>query len=240
VDEVTIGPTAARLPAMSVEILHREMYSEAEAARLLRMSQSTLHYWLEGGVRRGKRYRPVIREAATDTRAVTWAEFIEAGLLRQYRTKHGVPMAELRDVIDTLRDELGVPYPLADRRPFVGVGRRLIVDAQAEAKLSPEYSLVAVSQGQLVLTSPSQAFVDRVTWADDLAVAWRPHDDHDSRVVMDPVRRFGRPSVQGVSTEVIWEHEEAGEAVDDIAIDFGLHARDVRWALAYENATRAA
>ena len=225
---------------MSVEILHREMYFEAEAARLLRMSQSTLHYWLEGGVRRGKRYRPIIREAATETRVVTWAEFIEAGLLRQYRTTHGVPMAELRDVIDTLRQELGVPYPLADRRPFVGVGRRLGVEAQDEAGLSPDFSLVAVSRDQLVLTSPSQSFVDRVTWDDDLAVAWRPHDDHDSRVVMDPTRRFGRPSVHGISTEVIWEHEDAGEGVEDIAAAFDLDTRDVRWALAYENASRAA
>lgn len=225
---------------MTVEILHREMYSEAEAARLLRMSQSTLHYWLEGGVRRGKRYRPIIREAATETRAVTWAEFIEAGLLRQYRTAHGVPMAELRDVIDTLRRELGVPYPLADRRPFVGVGRRLVVDAQDEAGLSPEFSLVAVSQNQLVLTSPSQAFVDRVTWDNDLAVAWRPHDDHDSHVVMDPTRRFGRPSIRGISTEVLWEHEDAGEAVSEIAAAFQLTTRDVRWALAYENGSRAA
>jgi hypothetical protein len=31
-----------------VSILQREMYSEAEAARLLRVTQATLHYWLEG------------------------------------------------------------------------------------------------------------------------------------------------------------------------------------------------
>ncbi|MEV4420202.1 DUF433 domain-containing protein [Patulibacter sp. NPDC049589] len=171
---------------------------------------------------------------------MTWAEFIEAGLLRQYRTAHGVPMTELRDVIDALRRELGVPYPLADRRPFVGVGRRLVVEAEEEAGLSPEFSLVAVSREQLVLTSPSQSFVDRVTWDDDLAVAWRPHDDHDSRVVMDPTRRFGRPSVYGISTEVIWEHEDAGEGVEDIAAAFDLDTPDVRWALAYENASRAA
>ena len=35
------------------------MYSESEAARLLRVPQGTLNYWLEGGQRRGKTYRPV-------------------------------------------------------------------------------------------------------------------------------------------------------------------------------------
>jgi hypothetical protein len=42
-------------------VLEREMFSEAEAARLLQVPQSTLHYWLEGGVRGERTYRPVIR-----------------------------------------------------------------------------------------------------------------------------------------------------------------------------------
>jgi uncharacterized protein (DUF433 family) len=225
---------------MSVHTLDREMYTEAEAARLLRISQATLHYWLEGGVRRGKRYRPVIREESQGRRTVTWAEFVEAALLWQYRRGHQVPMAELRAFIDTLREELGVPYPLADRRPFVGVGRSLVVRAQVEAGLAPEFSLVAVTRDQLVLTSASQSFVDRVTWSDDVAATWRPHDDADSRVLIDPTLRFGRPAVSGVSTEIIWEHEDAGEAVEEIAEAFDLAARDVRWALSYEHSARAA
>jgi len=34
---------------MTISVLEREMFSEAEAARLLELPQSTLHYWLEGG-----------------------------------------------------------------------------------------------------------------------------------------------------------------------------------------------
>lgn len=37
------------------------MYSEAEAARLLRVAPSTLHYWLEGSTRRGTSYLPIFR-----------------------------------------------------------------------------------------------------------------------------------------------------------------------------------
>jgi len=97
-------------------VLDREMYNEAEAGRLLGVAQSTLHYWLEGGKRGGKYYRPIIREAPRSVRTVTWAEFVEAGLLREYRRKQ-VPMVELRKFIDKLREVFGVPYPLADRRP---------------------------------------------------------------------------------------------------------------------------
>lgn len=225
---------------MDVQVLEREMYSEAEAARLLRVAQSTLHYWLEGGVRRGKRYKPVIREEARGSRSVTWAEFVEAGLLRQYRREHQVPMPELRLFIETLRAKLGVPYPLAHRRPFVGVGRQLVVEAQDEAGLDPDFFLVAVAREQLILTAPSQLFVERVTWEGDVAAAWRPHDEPDSPVRVNPLQRFGRPAIGGISTEVLWEHEDSGETVEEIAEAFALKPRDVRWALAYENSLRAA
>lgn len=229
-----------RLARMPVSVLDREMFSEAEAARLLRVPQSTLHYWLDGGVRRGKHYDPVIRVEPRDSRIVTWAEFIEAGLLRQYRREHRVPMAELRAFIDTLRSRLGVPYPLADRKPFIATGRQLVSDAQDEAGLDPDYCLVAAVRNQLVLTSPSQAFVDRVTWDGDMAAGWRPHDEPASPVRMIPDQRFGRPAIEGISTEVLWEHGEAGESVEETADAFDLKPGDVRWALSYENTLRAA
>ena len=55
----------------NVEVLDREMFAEAEAARLLRLPQGTLHYWLEGGSQRGKAYRPIIRVEPTGSRTVT-------------------------------------------------------------------------------------------------------------------------------------------------------------------------
>ena len=64
--------------------------------------------------------------------------------------------------------------------------------------------LVAVASNQLILTPPSQSFVERVVWHDDLAAGWHPHQDPRFPVVM------GRPAVKGISTEVPWEHAEAG------------------------------
>jgi uncharacterized protein (DUF433 family) len=226
---------------MAVSVLDREMYTEAEAARLLSVPQSTLDYWLEGGVRRGGRvYRPIIREEPRgDRQAVTWAEFIEAGLLREYRRTHGVPMAELRAFIDIVRHRYHVPYPLAHLRPFVS-GRDLLIQAQEEAGLEPDFCLVALVRGQALLTPAADSFVKRVTWHDDVATKWRPHDDPKSPVRIDPDVRFGRPAVSGVSTEALWEHEQAGETTEDIAGEFDLSPEAVRWAIAYEQSARAA
>jgi uncharacterized protein (DUF433 family) len=230
---------ACETAVVNVSVLNREMFSEAEAARLLELPQSTLHYWLEGGERRGRLYKPIVRIEPQGTRSVTWAEFIESGLLRQYRREQRVPMAELRAFIDVLRERTGIPYPLAHMRPFVA-DRQLVMEAQDIAGLEAEFCLVAEVRGQLILTPPSEEFVHRVTWAEQLPVAWRPHSDPRSPVRIDPEVRFGRPMVNGISTEVLWEHLEEGEGFEEVADAFELDVADVSWASSYEMSRRAA
>jgi len=216
------------------DVLDREVYSEPEAARLLGLSPSTLHYWLQGGVRRGVTYMPIIREDPVDRRWVTWAEFIEAGWLRAYR-RNKVPMKELRSFIEVLRDEFQVPYPLAHRKPLVS-GKNLVFRAQEAAELRPYFRLV---DEDMMLTYPGQSFIDRVTWEGDIAEGWRPASDPDSTVIIRPDVRFGRPSVAGVSTITVFDYAEEGASRQEIAGDFDIPLADVRWALAYENARQA-
>jgi uncharacterized protein (DUF433 family) len=221
-----------------VDLLEREMYTEAAAARLLRVPQATLHYWLEGGTRRNKLYLPIIREQATGKRVVTWAEFIEAGLLREYRSRK-VPMVELRGFIERLRERLGVPYPLAHFKPFSS-GRDLLYEAQEGAHLSSDFALVAEVKNQYLLLPPAQEFCERVTWKDDIATQWRPDEYRDSPVVIDPGIRFGAPTVGGIRTETLWEQAQAGEDERDLAELYDLTPLQVRRAIAYEMATRPA
>lgn len=229
-----------RVSGAAVALLEREIYSEQEAARLLDVHPSTFHYWLEGGMRRNKVYAPVIRSAATGAKAVSWGEFVEAGLLRQYRREHDVRLPEIRMFVEDLRQRLGVAYPLAHARPYVGEGRKLLWEAQDAAGLPSELSLVAQASGQLVLTPAAESFFSRVEWADDIVVRWRPHNDPASPVRMDPEVRFGRPAVQGISTEVLWEQVEEGADFDELAEDYDLPRTAVRWAWSYENSARAA
>ncbi|MQA08523.1 MAG: DUF433 domain-containing protein [Pseudonocardiaceae bacterium] len=57
-----------------------------------------------------------------------------------------------------------------------------------------------------------------------------------SIVRIRPDVRFGRPSVKGISTEVLWEQVDAGAGIAEVADDFGLTQQDVRWAVSYEAA----
>jgi len=134
---------------------------------------------------------------------------------------------------------MDVPYPLAHYRPYVG-DRQLIFEAQTDAGLSPEFALVAEVSGQYILTSPSQEFFERVTWEGDVAARWRPDANAESPVIIDPDVRSGRPSVSGISTEILWEQADSGEDERDLADTFGLTLAEVRWALAYELPLQAA
>lgn len=217
------------------------MYTEASAARLLRVAPATLHYWLEGRAEgaNGKTYKPVLREEPTGSNRVTWAEFIEAGLLRQYRRNHMVPMRELRSFIESLRQRLGVPYPLAHARPY-GSGRKLVLEAQESSGLEADFALVAEVGGQYILTAAADEFYERVAWDGGMAARWRPDANPDSQVVIDPDVRFGAPSVHGISTAILHEQASAGEDERDLADTYGLTLAHVRWALAYEMANSAA
>ena len=215
----------------TVTVLDREMYAEPHAARLLGVAPATLHYWLEGGVRRSKTYKPVIREEATGSKVVTWAEFIEAGLLRQYRKDLNVPMVELRAFISRLRQQFGVPYPLAHESPFA-LGRELVSRAQDEVGLDGEFALVAQVRDQYILAPAAEAFVRSVRWTNQQAAAWRPAVDLP--VVIDPEVRFGAPSIGGISTSILWEQIQGGEDMDDVAEVFGLTLAQVNAAISYE------
>jgi uncharacterized protein (DUF433 family) len=223
----------------SVSILHREMYSEADAARLLRVPQQTLHYWLEGEKWRGNKYLPVIRPEPTGQKVVTWAEFVEAALLSQYRRADTAPLGGVRRFIAILREKTGEPYPLAREQPWSVSQRLVILQAQAEAGLDAEYLLYAPVHNQLLLLPPAKQFLDRVDFKDDVAVLWRPAG-RESPVVIDPEVRSGKPAVDGISTTVLKEYSDEGYSYEEIARDFSLPVRRVELAVAYELNTKSA
>lgn len=221
---------------MATSDLERELYPVGEAARLLRVPQSTLRWWLEGRAVRGKQYPPVIREEPTRSGLVTWGEFVEAGYLKEYRSR-SVPLPELRRFIDGLRTELHIRYPLAHLQPFVSAHRRLVLEIQKAAGVPPEFGLVLeVTSGQLLLGRAAESFIERVEFS---AEGKRPAvrvfpAGRGSPVVIEPRRAFGAPSVRGIRTDALAELLDAGEAPQEVAENFDLPVEMVKAAVAYE------
>ena len=151
-----------------------------------------------------------------------------------------MPLKELREFIDRLREEFQVPYPLADRRPYVGSGRRLLVDLQG--RQSPRSGVLSGRDRERA-DGPDRAgeeFFERVDWSGDQRAGSRPHEDPASPIRINPLVRFGMPAIGGISTEAIAGELDGGASLEEVADDFSLDLDAVRWAQSYELSQRAA
>ena len=225
------GAYSFHVNAARVSVLERPVYGLSDAAALLGLNWSRARAWLDGYERKGVRYPPVVRPGSTGETIVSWGEFVELGYLREYRRK-GVPLQRLRPVIEALREEFQTPYPLATAKPYVR-GKELVMKLQEENGL-PQQIAIVVRSGQTVMLAPeAERFFKKV--------AFDPPDDGDvcrlhpagrtTPVVIDPLVRFGRPSVKGVAVERLWELHDAGESVDEIAATYDVGRRLVEAAI---------
>lgn len=213
------------------------MYGVGEAASLLGLGIGRVRAWLDGYERAGTFYQPVIRPEHTGDGIVTWGEFVELGYLREYRRK-GVPLQRLRPVIAALRDEYRTLYPLATAKPFVH-GRDLVLMLQRQNDLPNPLAIVVPSGQTILLADEAERFFRKVEFdSQEAARLVRPAGTASS-VVIDPLVRFGRPSVQGVSTDRLWELHDAGESLDVISEGYDLPEHEVRAAVAYEEQQRS-
>ena len=198
-----------------VPILERPVYGPSEASGLLGFRADRARAWLDGYGRAGHLYPPVIRPEPTGDDIVTWGEFVELGYLREYRRK-GVPLQRLRPVIDALREEFKTPYPLATAKPFV-FGKELVLELQERNDLPGAIAIVIATGQTIALADEAKRFLKKVEF--------EPPGEGDVRrlrpagqaspVVIDPLVRFGRPTVSGVATERLWELHDAGEDITE-------------------------
>ncbi len=181
----------------------------------------------------------MIRERSTGDDIVTWGEFVELGYLREYRNR-GVPLQRLRSVIDELRRVFATPYPLATAHPCV-VGKELVLEVQERNDLPAAIAIVIRLGQHILLADDANRFVRKVDFEP-------PVDGEGQRlrragptspVVIDPRVRFGRPCVQGVATERLWELFDAGETVEEIAARYDLGSELIRAALTYQEQSRS-
>jgi uncharacterized protein (DUF433 family) len=222
----------------SPTVLGRYLYSFGEAARLLQIPSETLRRWLLGATRAGVDYPPVIRAEGGGRDAVTWGEFVEAGLLREYRAK-GIPLQKMRPFIEKARKQFDVPYPLAHFGPKLD-HRRLVYELQQESGLDPGLYLVDADDDQMRWAPPVERFLTTVEFDAAGSVARILPLGLQMSVAIDPEVSFGVPQIRGVRTELVAESIAAGESEDDAARSWGLRPADVEAALVWEKTLGAA
>ncbi len=199
----------------AVATLDRPVYGVGQAAALLGLRQDKVRGWLDGYRRSDVLYPPVIREVSTGDDLVTWGEFVELGYLREYRRAR-VALQHIRPVIERLRQEFGVRYPLAHARPLI-YDRQLVLRIQEETQLDSSLAIVIRSGQELILAPEVEAYLQKVEFADQVVARLRPAGK-TSPVVIDPEFSFGRPSIRGVATERIAELYRGGDSPEFLAL----------------------
>jgi uncharacterized protein (DUF433 family) len=203
------------------------------------LSPATLRSWFLGRpypTSRGTRhFTALLKPSHREPPTLSFANLIEAHVLRSLRTEHGVPLTAVRQALRYAEHELNIEHLLL-REELRASGGELFLDRYGE--------LVNLSaSGQLAVRRVFEAHLARVEWgALRSAVRLYPFvfgESADTRpIVIDPRISFGRPVVDRafVSTRAILERIDAGESVRDVATDYEVTVEAVEEAVLFERA----
>ena len=190
-------------------------------------------YDTSGGPRH---FAPVLAPAKKDPLTLSFANLVEAHLLRALRTAHDVPFREVRKAIAYAERDLKIDRLLL-REDLRTEGGQVFLDHFGQ--------LVNLSaSGHLAIRRLLQDHLKRIDWdGKNSPVRLYPFitsgtDSQSRSILIDPGILFGRPVVQRafVSTRTLVERLDAGESLDDVAADYELTPELVEYAALYERA----
>lgn len=181
------------------------------------------------------RFRPPLKPARTSPPTLSFANLIEAHVLRSLRTEHGVPLEAVRRALDFAERELKINQLLL-REELRAAGGELFLDRYGE--------LVNLSaSGQLAMRKIFEAHLERVEWGKfrfptRLYPFVLAETSDQKPIIIDPEISFGRPVVDHafISTRAILERLDAGESVEDVAEDYEITIHAIEEAVVFERA----
>jgi uncharacterized protein (DUF433 family) len=223
-------------------------YPLPEAARILRLPESTLRKWVHGQVYSTKagsrRSRPIVAVSGGRPWTLSFWNLAEAHILAAITRQHGVALQSARKALDYVASKLDRPRPLITQ-DFHTDGVNLFVERLEQlADDDPGVrSLVNASrQGQLAARDLLKGVLKRVSRDTggliERIYPWIKTLDEPRRIEIDPRRAFGRPVVTGtrVPADELAERFAAGDGVEEIAHEFRMDPSLVEGVLQWEMA----
>lgn len=224
------------------------LYTVAEAARYMRMPESTYGTWARGyhrtvldraGRRRDIDGGPVITAlpAPRGYPSIPFVGLAESMVLAAFR-KAGVSLQHFRQTIPVLERQIGLRHALASRRLYTD-GAVILYDFAVEGPVDEDTKeelagLTRVSDGQRVFAEVVRDYLRRITYGED---GWAmelvlPYGERDLlRVRAD--RAGGRPVFirGGAPLPAVVARWRAGDRIADLAADYEVPANDLEDAL---------
>lgn len=224
------------------------LYTVAEAARYMRVPESTYGHWARGyhstatdrsGRRREVHGEPVITAlpARRGHPSIPFVGLAESMVLAAFR-RAGVSLQHIRQTIPVLERQIGISHALASRRLYTD-GAVILYDFALEAPVDDDAKqelagLTRVLDGQRVFAEVVRDYLRRMTYSDD---GWAselvlPYGERDLlRVRAD--RAAGRPVFVrgGAPLAAVVARWRAGDRMADLAADYEVPADDLEDAL---------
>lgn len=209
-------------------------YTFAEAARYLRLPDSTIRSWFTGmtyGSRPNVRtFRPILKPSSLNL--LSFYDIASAHVLMSLRSK-GVTAENIRAVVESLEKEYpNSSHPLLGRDFFL-FGRQVVIKQLGQLMNLSKYR-------QWGLKRVMERFLSRVEMdSNKMPVRFSPvraiHSRGKGLIVIDPNLSCGRPVIRGtgIAAEIIAHRKESGESITILAKDYGITRRAVEEAIRY-------
>lgn len=215
-------------------------YTFPEASRATEIPTSTLRSWVVGQAYRRKQdvafFEPVIERPDPDDSRLSFANLIEAHVLRALRTVHDVKLSAIREAVTIAEEEFGIQRLLVSPALRTGAGKLFLDRYASLIELSPSR--------QFALREILVEYLERVKYDESkLPAEFYPFErsprNRGARVILlSPFISFGRPVIRrrGISTRAIVQRLDAGEDVAAILEDYGITEPELEEAILYEAA----
>lgn len=226
----------AKLPAISSledPRFDAPLYTLSEAASIVGVPIPTLSAWTRSQVRRERSQPeaitgPLVTRSEPDSKAAPSLPFIglvEAFVVAAVR-RSGVPMQRIRPMLDALTGLIGVDHALASER-LAAQGAEMLsgcADDADEATARLIRRLVASARGRCVFNDVVERHLACIEYAAD-GYASRVHlpTYTCARVVVDPTRSFGKPTLVrgGARVADVLDRFWTGESLAELEDEFG-------------------
>lgn len=216
------------------------LYSKAEAAKILRLSSSTLDNWVSGysyPTRDGARQQtPLVTHTdPVGRKTLPFAGMAEAYVLSALK-RAGVPMQRIRPAVARLEEEFGLEHALlSERLKTDGVDVLFDYLVTTDPDFEPVSVLTAVRgrDRQMVFRESVESYLQTITYGAG-AVEWIRLPFYRVPVVINPRVNAGRPTMmsRGVRVRDILDRVHAGDSVLDVTEDYDLPSGSVELLLA--------
>jgi len=218
-------------------VIGNGIYGMTEAARLLGTSRARISAWYRGWPHGDSALlRSDYEDLGAHGHVISFLDLMDAAASVTLREKHGVSPKTIRKLRGILREKWNTPHPFARQEFYTDEsGRQVFCELASE---DGEVRLLEVLRHQYAIPQVLLPFLKRVEYNKETRLAQVL--SLMGRVVLDPRRKYGKPTVQGtgMATAILHDCFIATRSEDVVAEWYSVSPDDVREAVAFETEFR--